>query len=290
MTDTIATLPAITVSEIEGEPRVLDTDLGKALEMARPETIRETIKEHREALEAFGGLSSVAINPGLKGGRPGTAFWLNEEQAAYVTIHLRTPKAQVVKVQLVKVFTAWRRGQLVPAQPSLPNFADPIEAAKAFIVAEEGRRAEEAQKLIAHERIKVLEPLAAVAERVVAKKRRLKLIDRIREGMVEMDLTPWFIERHERNAQNGQLYRYYEMTRDGADSVSRCYYEVYPPKGPLPDTLGRKGTSARLSGTRSLSDSTDRSDTLSGEHEAGTGGGGPVTAMQVEFFLSWYKR
>lgn len=44
----------------------------------------------------------------------------------------------------------------------------------------------------------------------------LKAIDALREGLGENPSTPWFIERHERNPQNGQLYRYYEMTRDGA--------------------------------------------------------------------------
>ncbi|MGE7417001.1 Rha family transcriptional regulator [Methylobacterium tarhaniae] len=44
----------------------------------------------------------------------------------------------------------------------------------------------------------------------------IRAIDELRKGLNENVDTPWFIERHERNPQNGQLYRYYEMTRDGA--------------------------------------------------------------------------
>lgn len=101
-----------TVRDIEGEPRVLDTDLGKALGMARPETIRETIKAHREEREQFGFLSAETIKTGGRG-RPATAYHLNEEQATYVTMHCKTERAQAVKVQIVKVFTAWRHGALL---------------------------------------------------------------------------------------------------------------------------------------------------------------------------------
>ncbi|SFG63278.1 hypothetical protein [Methylobacterium gossipiicola] len=141
---------ALTVHEVEGEPRVLDTDLAKALGMAKPAMIRSNIIEpNRATLEQFGSLPAVKANPGPKGGRPTTAFYLNEEQALYVTMHCRTERANAVKVEVVKVFTAWRRGTLqplVPAQPALPNFADPIEAALAFVQAERGRREEAARK------------------------------------------------------------------------------------------------------------------------------------------------
>lgn len=61
------TLPALTVSEIEGGLRVLDADLAKALRMAQPMTIRETIKEHQAALDQFGNLSAAAIKSGGRG-------------------------------------------------------------------------------------------------------------------------------------------------------------------------------------------------------------------------------
>jgi hypothetical protein len=63
-------------------------------------------------LEEFGVLHSARANSrdSLGRGRPSTAFYLNEEQALYVTMHCRTDRAEAVKVEVVKVFTAWRCG------------------------------------------------------------------------------------------------------------------------------------------------------------------------------------
>lgn len=125
------TLPALTVAEFEGEPRVLDTDLAKALGMANPYKVRAIISGHRESLEAFGPILSRGEKTPGKAGRPGTNHYLNEEQALYVTMHCRTERAEAVKVQLVKVFTAWRRRQLVPAQQAQAiDFTNPLVMAQ----------------------------------------------------------------------------------------------------------------------------------------------------------------
>ncbi|EIZ83628.1 anti-repressor protein [Methylobacterium sp. GXF4] len=44
----------------------------------------------------------------------------------------------------------------------------------------------------------------------------IRAVDELQRGLNKNVGTPWFVEKHERNPQNGQLYRYYEMTRDGA--------------------------------------------------------------------------
>lgn len=61
------------------------------------------------------------------------------------------------------------RWQELEAQqaPTLPNFANPAEAARAWA-------SEYEAKQLAHERIKVLEPLAAVGEQVASVERTLK--------------------------------------------------------------------------------------------------------------------
>ncbi|WP_162559898.1 BRO family protein [Methylobacterium radiodurans] len=118
---------------------MLDTDLARALGMERPTNIRTMIKGLREELERFGVLHAERANSSdaLGRGRPATAYHLNEEQAAYVTMHCKTEKATEVKVLLVRVFTAWRHGKLVPAQPmqSAIDFINPLETAK-LIMAE----------------------------------------------------------------------------------------------------------------------------------------------------------
>jgi hypothetical protein len=51
--------------------------------------------------------------------RPGTAYYLNEEQALYACTLSRTEKSHQVRVMLIMVFTSYRRGGLVP-QYQLP--------------------------------------------------------------------------------------------------------------------------------------------------------------------------
>jgi hypothetical protein len=73
-----------------------DLDVAKWLGLERCETIREVIIRNRDELERHGGLSSVTINPGSQGGRPGTEFWLTFEQAMVICTQSRTSRAEDV--------------------------------------------------------------------------------------------------------------------------------------------------------------------------------------------------
>ncbi|MGY0793942.1 hypothetical protein ACW7BJ_31670 [Azospirillum argentinense] len=105
----------ITVSAVEGEPRVLDTDLAAALGMVKVRDVRELIHRNHTELEGFGGLPCRTVNPGPLGGRAGKAFYLNEEHALLVAMFSRTERAKEVRAALVRVFAAYRRGDLVQA-------------------------------------------------------------------------------------------------------------------------------------------------------------------------------
>ncbi|CAO3445717.1 hypothetical protein [Azospirillum largimobile] len=101
----------ICVTAVEGEPRVLDTELAAALGMLNPRKIRtDIIAANRAELEGFGPLWSERLQTG---GRPSTAYYLNEEQALLVAMFSRTEKAKEVRATLVRVFAAYRRGDLV---------------------------------------------------------------------------------------------------------------------------------------------------------------------------------
>jgi phage anti-repressor protein len=54
------------------------------------------------------------VNPNALGGRPTSAFYLNEEQALLICMFARTDKAKQVRTEVIRVFTAWRRGNLAP--------------------------------------------------------------------------------------------------------------------------------------------------------------------------------
>lgn len=110
--------------------------------MANVYDIRTLIKENRDELSAFGNISAVAINSGRRG-RPGTAYYLNEEQALLVCTLSRTERAKQVRAMLIKVFVAWRRGRLQTApQPQLPqSYAEALRALAAEV--------EERERLVA---------------------------------------------------------------------------------------------------------------------------------------------
>ena len=117
----------ITLTTINEEPRVLDTDLAEALGMAKPAMVRQNvILPNRAELEGFGPLGAVASK---SRGQHFTVFYLNEEQALLVCLLSRTEKAKAVRAEVIRVFTAYRKGHL---QPALPDFTNPAEAARAW--------------------------------------------------------------------------------------------------------------------------------------------------------------
>lgn len=97
---------------IEDEPRVLDVELGERLGMAQPRDIRVVIRRNEEELLGFGSLRARTANHTELGGRPATAYFLNEEQAVLLSMLSRAPRAKEARAMIVKVFMAWRRGQL----------------------------------------------------------------------------------------------------------------------------------------------------------------------------------
>lgn len=50
-----------------------------------------------------------------RGGRPATEYWLNEEQSYMVCILARTPRSRQVRILVIKVFAAWRKGEMYGA-------------------------------------------------------------------------------------------------------------------------------------------------------------------------------
>ena len=106
-------------------PRVLDTDLATALGMGAPRNIRpDLIRPNKAELEGLGVLQEVsAKSSDPRGrGRPAKAYYLNEEQALLVCVLSRTEAAKLVRAELIQVFMAYRRGELVQAlRPAIPT-------------------------------------------------------------------------------------------------------------------------------------------------------------------------
>ncbi len=106
----------IQLVETHGEPTVRDVDLGARLGMKRPTNIRRVIERNKAEIEAYGQLHSAraVVERDKRGGMEVTEYHLTEEQALCVCQLSRAPKAPDVRRMLIEVFTAYRRGHLVP--------------------------------------------------------------------------------------------------------------------------------------------------------------------------------
>lgn len=98
----------------DNEPRVRDTDLAEWLGLERATNIRATVAAHYDELSAHGQMILTKSPQGR--GRPSSVYWLNQAQALVLCSLCRTPKAMEVRQALVKVFTDYQQGKLVPVK------------------------------------------------------------------------------------------------------------------------------------------------------------------------------
>lgn len=114
------------IRQHDDEPRVLDTDLGAALDMAQPLDIRRTIEANREELERYGTIFAHRPKNGGRG-RPATEYHLNEAQALLMCMFSRTSVAAMVREQVIRAFMEWRQGK-APTSPSAGHIARIVAA------------------------------------------------------------------------------------------------------------------------------------------------------------------
>ena len=108
-------------TQIDQTPRVMDLRLAETLEFGKAANIRDLIDRHADALRQLGPLPTTIEKPSHRGGRPGTAYWLNKQQALYLCTKSETPRATEATLLMVKVFDAYLGGKPVPPQ------AKPVE-------------------------------------------------------------------------------------------------------------------------------------------------------------------
>jgi len=103
--------------QVGDEPCVHDLRLAERLVFGRHRNIRQLIERNRPALERHGPLlhrtAMVEIGSGAK--RETTEYWLNEAQALLICTKSNTAVAEEVTSEVIKIFIAWRRGELAPA-------------------------------------------------------------------------------------------------------------------------------------------------------------------------------
>jgi len=119
----------LTLTPINGEPRVHDLHLAERLGFDRPRDIRKIIKRNEAKLLNFGGCATVAR---VVEGNETTEFYLNQRQAIFLCMKSETERAFDVQVEIVRVFDAYLNGDLKLALPqsyaeALRLYADQVE-------------------------------------------------------------------------------------------------------------------------------------------------------------------
>lgn len=122
-------IPLAKLNTESDEPRVLDLDLAAWLGLSQPRNVRTVIVANLEELEMHGSLHVASANPGIQGGRPGKAYWLNEGQALVICALSRTPTAAKVRKAVIEVFMAYRQGKLVHVKEHRRRLPTPIDHA-----------------------------------------------------------------------------------------------------------------------------------------------------------------
>ncbi len=102
------------------EPRVPARVLAERAGMSEPRAIKKIIESNRAELEMHGEISvrvyqTRSLNPMKEGSfieRDVSDSLLNEAQSCTLLMHMRTEKATAFRVELVKLFMAWKQGRL----------------------------------------------------------------------------------------------------------------------------------------------------------------------------------
>lgn len=116
----------LSIVHVGEEPRSWTTDIYVRAGGKDKNKCMRLVREHLKELEEFGEVLISArraeiniVSHGKVSGSRVVEFedaLLNEDQAAYLLTEMRTPKARDFKVQVVKLFGAWRRGHLIMQQ------------------------------------------------------------------------------------------------------------------------------------------------------------------------------
>lgn len=101
------------------EPRARDVDIAKRAGLADPHSVRRIIEKNWDELTRYDEIRVSDHDRKSAKGRPSAEYWLTEDQASHLMLFLRTPKARELRLVMVRVFSAYRRGQLAAAPAPL---------------------------------------------------------------------------------------------------------------------------------------------------------------------------
>ena len=109
----------ITPLLLDGEYRVLDTDLAGRLGFAEPRAIRKLIGRWLPDLQKMGVCATVSQTSGRKGGRPALAYYLNRKQAIFITAKSETAEATDITIEIIHRFDEYECGRASVMQQAI---------------------------------------------------------------------------------------------------------------------------------------------------------------------------
>ena len=114
---------ALSLSVVEGEPRVHDLQLAEHLGFSQPRDIRKIIKRNLNKLLNFGQCATVArrIEGGNRTAQEVQEYYLNQKQAIFICMKSETDKAFDVQAEIVLVFDAYLKNASVPTPRFRPE-------------------------------------------------------------------------------------------------------------------------------------------------------------------------
>jgi hypothetical protein len=112
-------MTSLSLTPINGEPRIHDLALAERLGFERPRKIRELIKRNYGKLLKFGGCPTVGR---IVEGNLTNEYYLNQKQAMFICMKSETEKAFDVQADIIHVYEAYLNGDLRPpvSQPHDP--------------------------------------------------------------------------------------------------------------------------------------------------------------------------
>lgn len=123
----------LTLHSVQGELRILDTDLAKRLGFANPLDIRKLIRRHENKLKEFSILKVITKTSSEQGGRPAKEYYLTQNQAIFLCMKSETSKAVYVQIEIVKTFSSHL--QVLATLRSLDEFEVPEYLPDMFVYA-----------------------------------------------------------------------------------------------------------------------------------------------------------
>ena len=209
----------VKIEIVNGKPSVTSLQIAEAFGKSHKNVLADIRVTIAKCSESFTGLNFQLSGYKDSTGRNLPMYLLTKDGLLMVTMGYTTPEAMQVKEAYIARFNEME--EQIKHAVALPNFNDPVEAARAWADKEEQRRIEERAKLMALETIEAQKPLVQIAETRIDTKGCFSITDVNRSlGLKRGPITRWaksqgFIHQRLTEVNNAGLKYFKIYSTDG---------------------------------------------------------------------------